>query len=313
MCLDFIEICITISLFMHPKFMRLFVVFVIFCSALYGLGRLYDRWTGGFSISNITYEKPFDPRWDLPLDATFVAEILNQPYHYLGKGHQSFVFESADGKYVIKFLKCHLVTIKPWLAWLPLFGSLETWRSERVNAKQKRLDAIFTGWKIGCELLPEDTGIIAVHMNTTESLQKHLFVTNKAGWGYTVDLDKTAFLVQHKVDMLVPTIENYLSMEKQDKVEGILTSLLKLYQHMCSIGVSDTDPQIMRNTGVSFDRPILIDVGRLKLDSRVKEGPACINEIQVKTRIFFHWLHAHYPILANYFESQISALRDTDD
>lgn len=293
--------------------LKTLIAFALLGLVSYGLGRAYNKKTDGFSIGNITYDKPFDARWTASSDISKIDAILDQPYRYLGKGHQTFVFESEDGNYVIKFLKCHLVEIKPWVAWLPLFGPLKQWRTRRIKAKQRRLEGIFSGWKIGFERLPAETGIVAVHMNTTDTLQKHLKVTNKAGWSYLIDLDQTAFVVQRKVEMLIPTLEGSVATMEYSKAETLLTSLLELYQQLCSAGISDPDPQIMRNTGVLEGRPILIDTGRLRLDPDVQERQACIDEIQGKTRLLLQWLHAHHPNLAQHFELQLAVLRNKND
>lgn len=275
----------------------------------YAVGRGYDSLTDGFSLSKITYNKSFDPQWVTPINETLVLQLLDQPYHYLGKGHQSFVFESEDGQYVVKFLKCHLVEIKPWLAWLPLSGKLAEWRDQRIQSKERRLNTAFNGWKIGYEDLPQETGVLAVHMNVTDNLKKKLVVTNKAGWDYTVDIDKTAFMIQRKVDMFVPTLEIALESYQPAQAESMLDGLLALYQSLCQKGISDNDPQIMRNTGMSNGQPILIDVGRLKKDERVKEASVCVDEIVAKTRLFAEWLKNNHPELSIYFEQRLTALR----
>lgn len=295
------------------KYREIFFCLGLFCVACYGFGRLYSSLTDGFSLANITYTKPYNPRWESALDPIIVEDALSQTYRYLGKGHQSFVFESADGRFVVKFLKCHLVEIKPWLAWLPLPAFAERWRHSRREAKKKRLEGIFTGWKIAFEQLPAETGVLAVHMNATNSLQKHLSVVNKAGWAYQVNLDQTAFLVQKKVDMLIPTLEQLMQKNSSEEAKSLLASLISLYAKMCSSGISDQDPQIMRNTGVLAGQPILIDVGRFKSNPEVKKWNACKAEIVKKTALFRKWLGVHYPDLVSYFEQQIDLVgKETD-
>lgn len=293
------------------KWVKISTALVLAAASLYLFGRAYNALTDGFSIGNITYDKPFNPAWQTPDSPSYLKKALSQPYTYLGKGHQSFVFESEDKKYVIKFLKCHLVEIKPWLAWLPLPAFLGAWRGRRVQAKCKRLDGIFTGWMIAHTALPELTGVLAVHMNVTENLYAPLKVKNKAGWSYEVDLDKTAFLLQRKVDMLLPTIDGLMAEGKQTQAQSILQALLATYRQLCAQGVSDRDPQIMRNTGVSKGAPVLIDVGRLKLDFRVQQDEACKKEILHKTRLFSKWLQDQYPSLALFFEQQLDELRSS--
>src|SRR5271156_5010255 len=85
------------------------IFLTLFVLSLYGLGRLYFRLTGGFTIANISSDFSFQPQWEVrPLLEGEQAEFdkaTSQPFYYLGKGCQSYVFASQDGKYVIKFFK----------------------------------------------------------------------------------------------------------------------------------------------------------------------------------------------------------------
>ena len=74
-------------------FLVLFYVISLFC----------EKETEGFSIRRINAAPllPFSNHGNTLL----TEEILKQPFHYLARGGQSFVFVSEDQKYVIKFFK----------------------------------------------------------------------------------------------------------------------------------------------------------------------------------------------------------------
>lgn len=48
---------------------------------------------------------PYNPDWEFAVDLHEIANILNQPFIYLSRGNQASVFESQDGKYVLKIFR----------------------------------------------------------------------------------------------------------------------------------------------------------------------------------------------------------------
>lgn len=152
---------------------RLFFLFAAIF-ALYGLGRLYYQLTGGFTESNISSDFAFQPAWEVrPLSKAEEEEAalaLNQSYRYLGKGCQSYVFESEDGKFVIKFFKYQRFRMHSWLKFFPPMPALVKYRQEKMEKKWKKLDGFVRSWKVAFEHLKEETGLVFVHLNKTEGL-----------------------------------------------------------------------------------------------------------------------------------------------
>src|SRR5437868_3279127 len=72
---------------------------------LYGVERFCHKQTDGFSIYNISSNLSFREEWEIPQETTEAKIILAQPFYYLGKGAQSYVFESEDGNFVLKFFR----------------------------------------------------------------------------------------------------------------------------------------------------------------------------------------------------------------
>ena len=64
--------------------------------------------TKGFTITGISSNRPFNPAWQtrslLPAEQEELNTALSQKYQYFNRGGQCYVFLSADGNYVIKFL-----------------------------------------------------------------------------------------------------------------------------------------------------------------------------------------------------------------
>ena len=140
--------------------------FCILIVLSYGLGRLHYRVTGGFTIGNITYALPYDAQWDVHLlsqaEEQNLDTILSGSFHYLGKGCQSYVFASADGKYVLKFFKYQRFRPQAWLSYVSFIPAVERYQLRKVNYKKQKLESVFTSWKIAYKDLKAETGVVFI-------------------------------------------------------------------------------------------------------------------------------------------------------
>src|SRR5262249_31769779 len=153
---------------------------VLVVGIIYGLGWLYYYYTDGFTIENISTVLPYNPNLDVHTlsarDSEQLKLILDQPYTYLGKGCQAYVFESQDHKYVIKFFKYQRYKLKPWLAYFPALPAIVKYRQQKLDHKQKKLERFFMSWKVAFDHLKKETGLLYVHLNTTQNLLKPLII-----------------------------------------------------------------------------------------------------------------------------------------
>src|SRR5688500_13829152 len=90
------------------KYSNWIINFLLAAILIYAVGRTYFQLTDGFKESNIIEDINEEPNHNLNIsniEKDQIKKILAQPFYYLGKGCQSYVFISNDKKYVIKFLK----------------------------------------------------------------------------------------------------------------------------------------------------------------------------------------------------------------
>lgn len=286
------------------RFLRYILWSLIFVACIYGLGRIYYRVTGGFTIGNITYELPYDARWDIPeltpTEKEILGAILDQEFYYLGKGCQSYVFTSADGNYVLKFFKYQRFRPKPWLDYLTFLPFIEPYRQEKVESKKKKLESVFTSWKIAYQDLQLETGVIFIHLNKSKNLNKNLIIYDKMGIKHELKLDDFEFMIQRKAQMLCPTLKQLISkgdiLAAQKLLDRLLSTLLSEYHR----GYADNDHALMQNTGVLAGYPLHIDVGQFVKNSRVKSEHIYHQEIFNKTWKFRKWLEKEAPELSEY-------------
>lgn len=248
---------------------------VIAVVAIYGLGRLYYRLTDGFTVGNMTATFPYHPEWEtkpLKKEAQLVLiEALKQPYTYLAKGCQAYVFQSQDDKYVIKFFKYQRFRLKPWEEYLPPLPFIESYRKEKLHKKHEKLERFLGSWIVAFNHLKRETGLVYVHLNTTSHLNTKLPITDKVGMHHTIDLDQYQFCIQRKADMFSDILRQLKAEHKTKEAELLVSRLHNLFLHDYARGFNDNDPALMQNTGVVDGYPVHIDIGQLVHDERMKD------------------------------------------
>lgn len=291
---------------MMKKWYSLVLIALINVVTFYGLGRAYFYFTDGFTIANITSEMPYDARWKLrsmnESQALAVEEALSQPYHYMGKGCQSYVFLSEDEKYIIKFIKYQRFRNHIWVDWLRKLPPLKRYYAVKDAKKRKKLENIFNGWVIAYHELQPETGVIYVHLNKTPELGRILHITDKMGVEHDLPLDDMEFLVQKKATMLTDTIATMMQQGEVDGVKLLVSRLMKTILNEFERGISDNDQALMQNTGVLDGVPIHIDLGQFVYRDDVQNPQLMKQQLFNRTYLFNQWLHKRYPEVGEHLD-----------
>lgn len=257
------------------KILTIILLVFIVIGGSYGLGRLYYHLTDGFTIGNMTASFPYHSEWEItPLtkaDGKVFAEALDQPYTYLGKGCQAYVFQSQDGKYVVKFFKYQRFRLKPWESALPSWPFIESYRQKKLLKKQEKLERFLSSWIVAFNHLKKETGLVYVHLNTTDHLKKRLHITDKIGIAHAIDLDQVQFCIQRKAEMFSDVFRRMLERHQMKEAELLISRLHRLFLSDYKRGFNDNDPALLQNTGVVDGYPIHIDIGQLVRDERMKD------------------------------------------
>lgn len=284
-------------------------IFLLTISLLYGGIRLYYKVTDGFTIGNITSQYTYDPRWEIRSlsddDKKLVDTVLNQKFTYLGKGCQSYVFLSEDGNYVLKFFKYQRFRPQTWLEYIDFIPFVKEYRLGKIEKKKRKLENVFRSWKIAFENLKDETGLIFVHLNKTETNHKTMLIYDKMGFEHQIPLDEMEFLVQRKAQMLCATIKELMESGKSGEAKQLLRRIIDTLLSEYSRGLADNDHALMQNTGVYEGRPVHIDVGQFVFNEEVKKPEVYKKELFNKTYKFRIWLEERYPELAIFLETEL--------
>lgn len=217
--------------------MKRFLFLILFSVATLSIPALAKRLTDGFKPAKLRVDFPFHPEWEVSFDPALAA-LLNQPFHYLDKGSQCYVFESKDKQIVIKFF--------------------------RFNDPKSELKVftLFNAAHIAYEKLKEETGLLYIHLNPTSSSLPIIRLTDAIGRSYRFPLDECRFAIQKRAKSLEMALKEALNdPELLQKRIDQFTTLLKT---RINKGVYNSDPTLARNFGFLETSAIEIDFGNYK-------------------------------------------------
>jgi len=218
--------------------------------------------TQGFRIAKLNLDFPSNPDWNFEEDPN-LPSILSQPYHFLGKGAQSYVFESEDGKYVVKLF--------------------------RFDRKRdpKKIASVFEACRLAYQNLREETGLIYLHLNPTKNRFPPFQAKDPLGRSFKIPLDPLRFAIQKKAEDFETTM--LAARDNPAQMKERIDQLMTLLHARTAKGIWNKDPNLSRNFGYLEDRAIEFDFGSYRQN-------ACLDqekEISRYSKKLRRWLHKY--------------------
>lgn len=290
----------------------LFVAFGVF----YGFSILYYQATEGFALKHIRSDFSFDVRWQTrtlsETEENLSDHILSQKFSYLGKGCQSYVFESEDGKYVLKFFKYQRLKEREWLKKFSFIPFIDAYQLKKNRRKCAKREGVFKSWKLAFDHLSQETGVVYVHLNKSDHLRRTVHIVDKVGVSYFLSMDDYEFMIQKKAQMLCDEIDASLKHNNINYVNNLLKTLIDQVLSEYRRGFADNDHALMQNTGVFEGEPIHVDVGQFVQNDQVKNPTFYLQELYTKTYKFRLWLREKHPNLCDAFEEHLESVIGED-
>lgn len=255
--------------------MRRFFLFGAFTTAMLLLPAFAKHLTDGFRVIKMRVDFPNYPEWEFPFDPD-LRSLLDQPFYYINKGSQCYVFESLDKQYVIKFF--------------------------RYNDPESELKVftLFNAARIAYEQLRSETGLIFIHLNRTKMDLPTIHCKDALGRSYRFKLDNYRFAIQKRAMPFQPTMQTAL--KDPLLIQKRLDQFVDLLFARTAKGVFNADPSLSRNFGFLEDRAIEIDFGCFR--------PAAVHskefEIERYAGKLRQWLKTEAPDWVDYLDTQIS-------
>lgn len=180
-----------------------------------------------------TSSHPYEHKWEgHPLksdEEKIIEKALLQAYHYFNEGTHSMAFLSQDGNHILKFFKkkCFVPKEKKGF-FIPLFTS---WRQKRKTEKLSiKRDRIFSAYKISCDRLSKETGVLFVHFNSTGHIAHSLTLTDSSGKPFSIALDDWDFVLEKRAEPLSCYLDKLLQQGDIEKAGMALAQLLDLHR-----------------------------------------------------------------------------------
>jgi len=264
------------------------------------------RQTDGFALYKICSSSSYKGM-ESDYDAE-IAAILDQPFYYLAKGAQSYVFASKDGKAVIKFPRIYHLQPPFWMSILSLPLPLQPYQVGKRIQKELELEKDFQSYRIAFEEMKEATGLLYLHLNKTDHLKKTLTIYDKLGIGYALDLDQMTFLVQKRASLVYPSITHLVNTEGMDAAKEAISALVQLLFLRYHKGIFDKDPDLNTNFGFLHKVPVQIDIGRFSRTPEQKTLEEYREDVMRITDNFRQWLDQNYPPLSQHLRGEIHTI-----
>jgi len=298
--------------------LRRIAVTIACAGGLILLQRFCHQQTDGFSRYKISSNLTFQPEWETPRlslrEQESLSKILDQPYRYLAKGAQSYVFLSDDGKYVLKFFRIYHLQPPFWVTHLRWPWFLQSYKMDKILKKLDELHKDFASYKIAHDELKEETGIVYLHLNKTDYLKQTLTFYDKIGIKHQVALDQMEFLVQKRAELVYPALAKMVESEGLENAKDALSQLVSLLCLRCQKGIHDKDPDLNTNFGFIGHTPLQIDVGRFRIENgNLQERMVDRDEIIRITDNLNQWLRSRYPELSGHLETTIAQIPHSHD
>jgi hypothetical protein len=263
------------------------------------LPNYYRLWAKPYRLSKSNIELPFHSEWEISLSQEKKSEInsiLSQKFTYLGKGFQSYAFLSNDGNYVLKLFRLDHCKLKQG-------GLLLDFLKQKVGKKVRftkepysRAEGIFKASKITFDLLPEETGLIFVHLNPRPSDWPILNVRDYLGFTHLVDPSTTRFVLQKKAVKMFPALYRALREDRKSfyRMIASFSSLLDVFEIR---GVGVEDAKMPSNFGFLGEQAIQIDFA--SNSDRAEDAPQQMRNFRSK---LCSWLQKNAPDAVQFLE-----------
>jgi len=254
----------------------------------------------GFQISKIKRSSKASHEIVLGDNFETIKNILNKDFSYLGKGHQCFVFESEDGEYVIKLLNYRRFNLPPIVMPFKFVPHLKKMQQDRALRLQPSLES----YRLAQHFLKEETGIIYVQMQNS-SFHKVIKLKDKANSIHKIDLYDVDFVLQKKAKPIFDHLETLYHNDKESFKRSI-GSFLDVVSSRINKNIVDDDLDVEINYGFYKEKAILIDPGRIFIDSRLFSQKNREEEMRKSTKNLRTWILNKHPDMLSFFDQQLA-------
>jgi len=278
--------------------MRKFSILLVLIAFCLGVGKSLYYLRDGFSDRRLYRPEITEPT---VIDEEF-TQILSQNFYYLGRGRQCFAFVSEDDKYVLKLPRTDIYHTPFWVRALPVHSYRKWFQTMQLKRKQDLLES----FRIAFKDLKTQTGILTLHLGTSEPKGQKLTLVDALGYPHRLNLEEVSFILQYKHPLLT---QQFLAALEKDEVQAkqILDALLTTIAERAQKRVLNRDRSFLRNYGYDGQRAFQIDIGSFFRMEGLQGDIAFQKSIRDSTDPIQEWLAEAAPQLLPYFHQNLDA------
>lgn len=263
------------------------------------IGQALHDLRNGFTLRRIPpLNRPVSADWDEQ-----TAQILSQPFHYLGRGRQCFAFESEDKKYVLKFPRTDIYKTPFWARVLPA----KTYREKLEAIHKVREQFILDSFSLSFRELKHQTALLAFHLGQSEPRGKKLTLIDRIGFKYQIPLENAPFVLQEKKPLLMEAFTSALEKGEKKEAEKILDALISVIVERAEKGILNRDRSFLRNYGYDGENAYQIDVGSFFKNPNLSHYASYEKSLRDSLDPIQEWLAENEPSLLPHLNTRLSS------
>ena len=234
-----------------------------------------------------------------------VLKILSQNFYYLDKGCQTYVFESENKEYVLKFIRFSRYKMPFWMNFTKICEKGKDYYNQRQSQRQKRFFSTMRSYEITDEFLKKETGVIYVHLKKT-NLNKIVKFFDKTKRSFDINVNDFGYILQRKAQ----PFEKYLKkISKSNKdIEIVFNSFVDLTLEMFEKKIVNKDYNSVRNTGVLDNKIICTDVGSFYENNHLDKYWVFHDEFTSFTKMIRKWFIKNSPEKLHIIDKKINEI-----
>ncbi|GAB4190320.1 MAG: hypothetical protein Tsb0015_11470 [Simkaniaceae bacterium] len=285
------------------------LILIVFLFSTFLVYFKFVRRTKGFSLNKIVSSYPPNAIWQTkPPDN--LEEIFSGPFYYLGSGKECYAFVSENNQYVIKFFKQKHMRIKHPLNVFSFIPSIQQYVAEKQKKHASLRNKMFQSYWIAFHELPEETGVIFLHLSKTHNLKRKGLFYDQNKHPFVLDLDQMEFLIQRKAEPVFTAIADFYQRGEEIKTKQVLQNILALIIERCKKGIGDEDMNCERNLGVVGTKAMEIDVGEFYQGFPITEPSLLKKELEKATIDLCSYLNQLHPKWSEFLQSEIKRITE---
>lgn len=269
-----------------------FLFFVSFCLCI---PVLVKRSTHGFRVGKLAMSPLYNSAWDVGVTNELqerVQLLLAQTFFYKGRGSQAYAFESEDGRFILKLFRSDPRT--------------HLWDRCPLGSREK-LERLFTAARLAFTKGIDLTGLLYVHINTTQKVLPVVQVKDRWRRSHFLDLNQYCFALQYQGLPVREAFREAFAKNNGDEVKGLIDSFMHLLSTRANRLIGNADRSVSGNFGFLNGRAIEWDFGNYRLDETLAQVEARKKELEPFLSQLRHFLEKEGPLWLEYYDAQAAA------